>query len=79
MLEPRTARNPTPAVGDSFDILMTGIWVLRSFSCEACYTHGLFDQYCDILVICMGFKHHSPDILATVSYTHLTLPTIYSV
>ena len=35
---------------------MTGTWVLRCFSWEACYTHGLFDQYCDILVICMGFK-----------------------
>ena len=55
-LGPRTARAATPAVGDSFDVLMTVTWVLRCFSWEACYTHGLFDQYCDILVICMGFK-----------------------
>ena len=54
-LEARMARSP-PAMVSAFVFLLTVTWVLRCFSWEACYTHGLFDQYCDILVICMGFK-----------------------
>ena len=69
-LEPRTARNATPAAIFAFHILMTGTWVLRCFSWEACYTHGLFDQYCDILVICMGFKLLCGLFVRSWWYTH---------